>query len=364
MSNVVPISRDDELLEVASRWVLKIDEGPLSASDEATLGAWLDEHGRHRELLLEVAAVWDKTDALARLADLFPHDAAADQASRSPRHWRWAQGLAIAAGLAVLVIGGVLLLDPGADTTPPTSDGARVTSAEYETAVGGQKTALLPDGSEVVLNTNSHLAVTFTPSARVLRLARGEILVRVAEDRARPLSVVAGDRIIQALATVFVVEITDEQEVELMVSEGKVVIGMQPPVATTSGADDVDVLEGAPWPPVLAVLADNVVSAGEAVVLSAADPVRRTVSADEVEVKLSWEEGRLIFRSEPLEKALEEVERYTTVEFVFLDESLKTRTLSGRFRAGDVEALLLSLRVNFDITHEFDGDGRVLLTSL
>ena len=364
MSNVVPISRDDELLGVASRWVLKIDEGTLSASDEAALGAWLDEHARHRELLVEVAAVWDKTDALARLADLFPHDAAADQASRGPRHWRWAQGLAIAAGLAVLAIGGVLLLDPGADTTPPTSDGARVASAEYETAVGGQKTALLPDGSEVVLNTDSRLAVTFTPTARVLRLARGEILVRVAEDRARPLSVVAGDRIIQALGTVFVVEITDEQEVELMVSEGKVVIGMQSPVATTSGADDVDLLEGAPWPPVLAVLADNVVSAGEAVVLSAADPVRRTVSADEVEVKLSWEEGRLIFRSEPLEKALEEVERYTTVEFVFLDESLKTRTLSGRFRAGDVEALLLSLHVNFDITHEFDGDGRVLLTSL
>ena len=36
------------------------------------------------------------------------------------------------------------------------------------------------------------------------------------------------------------------------------------------------------------------------------------------------------------------------VEFVFLDESLKARTLSGRFRVGDVESLLLSLRVNFN----------------
>lgn len=362
MSNVVPISRDDELLGIASRWVLKIDEGALSESDVADLGAWLDEHARHRELLLEVAAVWDKTDALARLADLFPHDAATERVSRGSRHWRWAQGLAVAAGLAVLVFGGVLPLEPGADTPLPTPDGAIVTSAEYRTAVGGQKTALLPDGTEVVLNTNSQVAVSFTPSARVLRLARGEILVRVAEDRARPLSVVAGDRIIQAVGTVFVVEITDDQEVELMVSEGKVVIGIQP--SSSARVGDVDDLDAPHWPPVLALVGDNVVSAGEAVTLSTADPVRRTVSADDVEVKLSWEEGRLIFRSEPLEKALEEVERYTTVEFVFLDESLKTRTLSGRFRAGDVEALLVSLRVNFDITHELDGESRVLLSSL
>ena len=91
-----------------------------------------------------VASVWDKTDALARLADLFPHDAAADQVSGGTRHWRWAQGLAVAAGLAVLAISGVLLLSPGAESTPPASDGASVTSAEYETAIGGQRPHCFP----------------------------------------------------------------------------------------------------------------------------------------------------------------------------------------------------------------------------
>ena len=358
MRNVVPISGDDELLDAASRWTLKIDEGPLSASEEDALAAWLDEHVRHPELLLEVAAAWDKTDSLARLAELFPHDSRADQMPRGPWHQRWAQGAAVAAGLAVLVVSGVLLLNPGSDQALPTM------SAAYETLIGEQKTVLLPDASEVVLNTNSQLAVTFTPSARVLRLARGEILVRVAEDRARLLSVVAGDRIIQAVGTEFVVEITDNQQVELMVTEGKVVIGIQPLAVTSRSQGDVDALDTVGDPPVLALLEDNIVSAGEAVILSAADPGRKTVPADDIEVKLSWKEGRLIFRSEPLEKALQEVERYTTVEFVFLDESLKTRTLSGRFRAGDVESLLLLLRVNFNITHEFDGENRVLLSSL
>ena len=358
MRNVVPISRDGELLDAASRWILKIDEGPLSASEEAALAAWLDEHVRHRELLLEVAAAWDKTDSLARLAELFPHDSTADGMPRGPTHQRWAQGAAVAAGLAVLVVSGVLLLNPGSDRALPT------TSAAYETEIGEQKTVLLPDASEVVLNTNSQLAITFTPSARMLRLARGEILVRVAEDRARLLSVVAGDRIIQAVGTEFLVEITDNQQVELMVTEDKVVIGIQPPAVTSTARGDVPAPDTAVLPPVLALLEDNIVLAGEAMILTAADPARKTVPADDIEIKLSWKEGRLIFRSTPLEEALREVERYTTVEFVFLDESLKTLSLSGRFRAGDVEALLFSLRVNFNIAHEFDGENRVLLSSL
>lgn len=359
MKNVVSISREDELLEAGSRWVLKIDAGEMSASDKASLDSWLDEDARHREVLLEVAAVWDKTDALARLAQLFPHGAGANREPDLPWPWRWAQGLGVAAGMAVLLISGLLFVNLVGNRALPT------TSAAYTTAIGEQKTVLLPDGSEVVMNTNSRLSVTFTSSERMLRLARGEILVRVSEDRARPLSVVVGNRIIQAIGTEFLVEITDDRRVELMVTEGKVVIGVQP-LAVTPHGGDVDTLDASVAPPALAQLGDNVVSAGEEVVLGAdaVEPVKNTVSADEVEIRLSWKDGSLIFYSEPLEKALREVERYTTVEFVFLDESLKTRSISGRFRAGDVEALLLSLRLNFNITHEFDGKRRVLLSSL
>ena len=187
------------------------------------------------------------------------------------------------------------------------------TSAEYATAIGEQKTVLLPDGSEVVLNTNSHLAVTLTPARRLLRLVRGEILVRVAEDHARALSVVAGDRIIQALGTEFVVEITDNNRVELMVTEGKVVVGIQPSIVVPP-VGDIEALDSTNLLPLLAELDDNVVAAGESVIMTTAEPVpiKEAVSMDEIEVQLSWKDGRLIFRSEPLEYALREVERYTT----------------------------------------------------
>ncbi len=362
MNNVVSISHDDQSLEAASRWVLKLDEGELSESDEAALGAWLDESVEHRESFMEVASVWDRADTLARLAELFPRGSEHDRVKRGFGYRPWVQGLAAAGALAVLIAVGLILPTSGGDKAPPT------TSAEYATAIGEQKTLLLPDSSEVVLNTNSQLGVTFTPDQRLLRLAQGEILVRVAEDRSRPLSVLAGNQVIQAVGTEFVVAMADDHHVELLVTEGKVAIGKHTTMVPSPRASDSNELDNLALPPLLGRLGDkdanNIVAVGELVSLGTAEPVKKSVSNDEIALKLSWRDGRLVFRSEPLEQALKEVERYTTVEFVFLNESLKTRALSGRFRVGDVEALLSSLHVNFDIAHEFDGESRVLLSSL
>ena len=88
------------------------------------------------------------------------------------------------------------------------------------------------------------------------------------------------------------------------------------------------------------------------------------VESDDIEVRLSWRKGGLIFRSIPLEKALREVERYTSVEFEVLDEKLKSRILTGRFRTGDVTALLDMLETNFGIQAEYDGEDRIVLSSI
>ena len=67
------------------------------------------------------------------------------------------------------------------------------------------------------------------------------------------------------------------------------------------------------------------------------------------------------FSRESLEEAIAEVGRYTEVEFIFLDETSKRQTVSGLFRAGDVDGLLMTLRNNFNITHEQVAGDRVLL---
>lgn len=361
MNTVVSISMDDERLEAASRWALKIDDGTFSANDHAALGAWLNEDPRHYDVLLEVAEVWDKTDTLARLADFFPHEATQCQTSAASQHRSVGFVAAVAVSLVLLVISALMIL-PSVEVGLETDRGNPTQTAAYGTRIGEQKIVLLPDGSEVVLNTDSQMSLIFTPSARVLHLVRGELLVKVAKDESRPLSVMAGDRIVQAKGTEFTVEITEEQFVEVVVTEGKVVVGIQSIAASMPGSASSEPKYFSS-PPVLAQLAENTLLAGEEVILGEFDAAKKVITADEIEVKLSWKEGRLIFRSEPLEKALQEVERYTTVEFVLLDDDLKSEVVSGSFKTGDVDGLLASLEMNGGIVHKFDSENRVLLSS-
>ena len=380
MNTVVRISQQDVRLETASRWVLKLDEG-LSPSDYRALETWLAADPSNIAEFLEVARVWDKTENLKRLsrlfpADLFPHEPVGhNQAApaRWPKRRFRVAGIAAAASAFLIATIGFLLF-PQLDVNPPgveaTSPPAPHRALNYETAIGEQSNVVLPDGSAMVLNTNSKVRVLYSASARVLLLYRGEIHIEVAEDAARPLSVVAGNRIVQAVGTSFSVEITEQQHIEVVVTDGKVVVGVRPAASSTDGASPTNDATfrnlAVVVPPVLAQSDTNTVVAGEELVFDTMSGVAVPVamSADDIEVKLSWREGRLIFRSEPLEKALQEVERYTTVEFVFLDEELKTQSMTGRYRAGDVEALLLALRANFNIKHEYESETRVLLSSL
>jgi transmembrane sensor len=213
----------------------------------------------------------------------------------------------------------------------------------------------LADGTVVTLNTDSRVRINYTGSARRLELLRGELHVAVAPDPARPLSVYAGDRVAQAVGTAFSVELTADRRVELIVTDGKVLFGVRQPRIEPDAASP---------PLVPETPGTKTLSAGEELVIRGADEVIVPVSPEDMEIKLAWRDGRLIFRDEPLEQAIAEVERYTTIDFVFLDENLKKTLISGRYKTGDVDSLLLSLRANFDIVYEYSGEDRVLLSSL
>jgi transmembrane sensor len=346
MSNVhamPPVSERRDATAEACEWLARIERG-LDDREERKLREWLAANPKHVTALMEASELWDRLGALSRLADLFP------KPTQRPTR-RAPVLLAIAASALLAVVGAFVVFRQSASVPGPAativSSGYR---QQFDTAIGEHSTIRLPDGSELTLNTNSRVRAEFDQHRRTLRLERGEIFVHVAHDEARPLTVWAGDKLVQAVGTSFNVEITDDQHLEVIVTEGKVLIGV---VKTSTAAPDRAWLERFATP----------VAAGERVLISQEQPAVDAIGADEIDVKLSWRAGNIVFHGEPLSEALGQVERYTSVTFVIRDEQLKAIRVAGRFKAGDVDGLLKTLHENFNISYERVGAEKIVLMS-
>lgn len=346
MSNVHTLPVSTKTYDEASNWIARMDSG-LSSEEEEVLRRWLAASRQNKELLLEMAALWDKMSVLSRLSEICPHPV--DRPAKLP----W---IALAASLLIIVSVGIwggtyyFAHEPSVDQQVGLAiDVDNV--AVYETAIGEQSKINLPDGTELVLNTNTLVRASYTDEFRLLTLERGEIHVLVAHDKERPLSVIAGNKIVQAVGTAFNIEINSNYEIELLVTAGRVRVGVYEPILEE--ADQI-------IPPVLPE-SSTLVSAGEETILESPEDQLETVDTEEIAVKLSWREGNLVFRGESLEEAVTEIGRYTAVEFIILDEKSRNVRVAGLFKAGDVNGLLAALEENFNVTYQHVGDNRIEL---
>jgi len=347
MSNIreFPSSKDRKLQEAAD-WIAAIERG-LTGEEEQELARWLSLSRANYQLFIELAELWDNMEELSRLSDLFPES---QPARRYPSN-RVLSVSATSVVVGIFLFAAVQMQDIAIQKLTPVTD-----SHSYDTAVGEYATHQLSDGSTITLNTNSRVRVNYTASERLLILDRGEIHVKVAHDSDRPLSVAVGSKVVRAVDTEFNVEITEDQSIELVVTDGVVMVGVL-------DASDEQISSATPQ---ILSQPSTIVGAGEKVLISANDRDTgsikpESIERDEIAVKLSWREGNLIFRGESLEDAVYEVGRYTAVEFVFLDEKTREVRVAGLFKAGDVEGLLAALRNHFNIAYERQGEHRILL---
>ncbi len=337
----------DELrVEQASDWIAKLDRG-LSDSEQVVLKQWLAQDPLHLEVLFEVAELWDKMDELSRLADLFP---SSTQQRKTPKWYT-----AIAASVLVMLTFAIYYAGFQDGIFGAEQNAVVAKQMHYQTQVGESNTINLPDNSKLVLNTNSFVQVKYTPNARIIELQRGEIHIDVAHDKSRPLSVVVGGKVIQAVGTAFNVERRADQ-VELIVTDGKVLVAEQ-----KKAAEQADIEQIVARLPVTSMA----ISKGEKVDLDlTGDHKEQVVKVDagEMAASLSWRQGNLIFRGEPLADAMAEISRYTDIEFeLFDDEKLRQVQVAGMFKTGDVTGLLDVLSRNFNISYQRIGGDKIIL---
>jgi transmembrane sensor len=344
MSNIYNLPNQEKHYDEACIWIAKMDEG-LTDADRKDLQCWISASRENWEVLATMAELWDKMDSLSRLSDLFPQPA--NQRVKTPRFL-----ITIAASVLVAVLVGVWEITGLSKTHLFNSPNTYVkfkTHWIYETAIGEHSTVSFPDGTRVVLNTDSLIKVSYTPHDRLFVLERGEIHIQVAEEKLRPLSVVAGNKVVQAVGTAFNVKMIKDEQVSLIVTEGKVRVAKHPQYKLN-----------ALRPPTLSQAAIEV-SKGEEIILGSPTEEIRKIKSTEIAVSLSWREGKLIFRGESLGTAVAEISRYTPVEFGFLDDDLKKIRIAGVFKAGDINGLLMTLQKNFGITYQRINEQKVLL---
>lgn len=348
MTNVYKLPSTEQRFDEASLWIAKLDGG-LSPEDRQALIEWMRTDPENRALFLKMAELWDKMEDLSRLSDLFPKP---DQSHASMSRRFVAIAAAVLIGVLTVVLNGIdrqQVSDPNISLELAQSNYEQI----FETGIGEHSEFTLPDNSQLILNTNSLIEVSFTKQHRRLVLQRGEVHVKVAHDTSRLLSVYAADSIVQAIGTAFNLQLIGDNEIELIVTEGKVLVEMQdsPRLQTSTG-----------MPPVLSDSAILVSEGQEMRVGGPNEEVKLVVTPSEIEVRLSWRQGKLVFQGETLEEAIKEIGRYTAVEFFFLSNDIKNVRVAGRFKAGDVDGLLMTLSKNFNISNQQIGERKILLS--
>ncbi|WP_159821236.1 FecR family protein [Colwellia sp. 20A7] len=352
MSNVSQFHTKEDIQAQACLWISRMDRG-LSLFEQQELVVWCEQNTAHLNALLDMASYWDDVSVLNELSDLFPLDKL-----KTIRHHFSA--IVLAASVAIVSILSVnAFIDKSFLPFIPSLNEQSLTQTQIlKTNVGEQNSFTMNDGTHIQLNTNTIVHVSYTPSSRQLTLMQGEARFDIAKDKSRPFTVTSGDKSFTALGTIFNVQKNGHSDIELMVTEGRVLI--------TKATETLEVIKHT-----LLTTDENtnktelpgiLVNSGEkATITKQSEMPIEQVSLDQIQRDLAWQQGMLIFNGEPLSNALTEVSRYTETHFKITDPKIANIKVSGYFKANDVEGLLASLKSNFNISYSKTANSTILL---
>lgn len=287
-----------QILTEAATWLMELHDGPLSQRQRALFDEWRQRSAEH-------ALAWDKAQALMGKFGALPPSGATALKTVSARERRG----------AVKLVAALLVAGPAgwmAWRNAPWPDAGRL-----RTATGERRDIVLDDGTQLTLNTDSHIDVAFDRARRLLHLRHGEVLITTANDAARPprpFMVSVGEGAIRALGTRFAVRRLD-QRCRVAVFDGAV--ELRPRDTPTAAV---------------------VLASGRQAAFSRTrvDPSSKADEAD-----IAWRHGMLIADRMPMARFVAELDRYRRGT-LRCDPAVAGLSVSGAFPLADID-LTLSL---------------------
>lgn len=348
MSNVRQFHSKEEIQEQACLWISRIDRG-LTEGELQELKSWCQHHNAHYQTLLNMATYWDNLTVLNELSGLFPLSTTHSPTKQfSPT---------VAACMLILSILGLnVLLEKSFIPFVPSYKEYKLTHVQaFKTLVGEQSSFVLTDGSHIQLNTNSLVKVNYSPTFRHVELINGEAQFDVKKDVARPFTVTAGEQSFTALGTIFNIQKQDEQNMELVVTEGKVLV--------TKASEVFDLLKESTVKQHEKLANGLLVKSGEKATIDKTTKQKITkFTLSQLQRDLAWQQGMLIFEGEPLSTVLADISRYTDSQFELVDPELAQLKVAGYFKANDIDGLLASLKNHLNIKSTRSSNNTILLS--
>lgn len=328
----------------AADWIARLDRGGLSEEERISLREWVASSPAHYAQLDRFAAIWKDLDGLA---DILEETVPAGTAGKDQGKPRWMPPVT-GAVITVVIIAIVIdaLLRHQQDSGP--SVGGPSAQASYLTQIGEQRTVTLQDGSLTRLNTDTIINVDFDERYRRVHLVKGEALFEIVPSVSWPFLVYAGSNVIHVMGTAFVVKLVEDQ-IEVTIKEGQVELK-----SFHDGAQDRQDKKMS--------LFSTVLKTSQTAIINRKNHVLKHNTKEEIERKLAWRDGLIIFSGEPLSQVVEEISRYIPVKFVITDPELSGVQIGGRFRIGDTAAMFEILETGFGINISRAGNNLVYLS--
>lgn len=312
-------ARDDrrgvsgDVLDQAVQWMTMLQSGMAGQEDLDACRRWRMAHPDNELAWQRLEQL--RGDVRQGTSDL-PAPVARGVLARSARTHGRRQAVKWMVGALGIGTIGLVAMGRGPVTLPQLT-------ADYSTGVGERQRVVLPDGSELMLNTGSAVDVAFEQGQRVVVLQQGEIHIQTAGGvHAQPFVVRAGQADITPLGTRFAVRRFDSGDLRVAVREGAVSLRQA------------------------SAHAGHVVHAGQQGGFQASGWTGAQPLAD---LSDSWVDGALVVERMALADFLEELGRYRR-GIVRCDPAVARLQVSGAFLLSRTDAILDDLAAILPIT--------------
>ncbi len=317
--------------------LIKYIKGEVSPDTKKSIIDWIRKDTKNQELFnsLKAKYIASNLEAFDDLDTNSPYQLFYLNKKRKKR--RYYSGAVALILLPILIWYGFNF----SENTPSinTTDFFDTETKNVATKYGAQETVILPDGSVVVLNSNSSLSYNknFSDSIRTVVLV-GEAFFDIKRDTTKPFIVKTEHIKVKVLGTSFNVKSYPKDE----------------NIETTLVTGKVEVLQQKVQQPIILTPSER----------ATFDKKKRDITIDKVDSKkvVAWKQGKLIFDKTPLKQVVLDLKRKYNVEFVIESDSLLNYKYTGEFDNLSLEEVLKLFKLSSSINYKYN-NNKVMLNS-